>query len=135
MSRSDQLVAFLVGLAPRATQRTYMDLRTADLDRRRGPSAGLACQLCSGVAAAEVLKILLRRPHLRPAPAYFQFDAYRQLLRKGYLPWGNRNPLQRLKRWLARKQFRRLGWDRVLDHPPAPAPADGARGNSTSAAS
>jgi hypothetical protein len=112
---SEQLIAFLVGLAPRATQRSYMDLSAADPARRRGPSAGLACQLCSGVTAVEVLKILLGRSPLRPVPAYYQFDPYRQVLRKGYLPWGNRNPLQRLKRWIARKQMTRLGWDKLFD--------------------
>jgi molybdopterin/thiamine biosynthesis adenylyltransferase len=117
MSRVDQLIAFLVGLAPRATQRTYMDLSAADPARRRGPSAGLACQLCSGVTAAEVLKILLKRTPLRPAPAYSQFDAYRQIFRKGYLPWGNRNPVQRLKRWLVKKHFAQMGWDKAIDFP------------------
>jgi molybdopterin/thiamine biosynthesis adenylyltransferase len=117
MSRLDQLVAFLVGLAPRATQRTYMDLRQADPAARRGPSAGLACQLCSGVAAVETLKIVLGRGPLRPAPCYAQFDAYRCLLRCGKLRRGNRNPLQRLKRWLVRRFLVRMGWEAVLQTP------------------
>ena len=126
MSALDQLIAFLVGVAPQATQRVYMDLQAADPARRRGPSAGLACQLCSGVTTVEVLKILLGRPHLHPAPRYYQFDAYRQVLRRGYLWWGGRNPLQRLKRWLVRRQFAR--WDGTrrsmrIAAPPRPLPA------------
>jgi hypothetical protein len=74
----------------------------------RGPSAALACQLCSGVAAAEVVKILLRRSPVSPAPCYCQFDAYRQVFRKGRLRWGNRHPLQRLKRWWLRRRLQRL---------------------------
>jgi molybdopterin/thiamine biosynthesis adenylyltransferase len=135
MSRSDQLIAFLVGLAPQATQRVYMDLREADPYRRRGPSAGLACQLCSGVVAAEVAKILLGRPHLRPAPAYSQFDAYRHLFRKGRLRWGNRGLVQRLKRWLARKEFARHGWDKMLDGTAPVVPTAGARDDSPTVAS
>jgi molybdopterin/thiamine biosynthesis adenylyltransferase len=108
----DQLLAFFVGLVPRATHRHYMDISQVDPGSGRGPSAGLACQLCSGVAAAEVLKIILGRQPLRPVPWYFQFDAYRQILRKGRLRWGNRGPLQRLKLWLLRKQVARLGWRR-----------------------
>jgi molybdopterin/thiamine biosynthesis adenylyltransferase len=121
MSRLDQLVAFLVGVAPRATQRPYMDLRYADLGAQRGPSAGLACQLCSGVATAEALKVLLGRSPVFPAPHYFQFDAYRCLLRRGKLLGGNRNPVQRLKRWLVRRHFVRMGWDALLESSKPPA--------------
>jgi molybdopterin/thiamine biosynthesis adenylyltransferase len=110
MAPLDQLIAFAVGLAPRAMQRPYVDLSFVDPARHRAPSTGFACHLCSGVAAAEVLKLLLGREPVRPAPWYFQFDPYRQIFCKGYLRGGNRHPLQRLKRWLFRKQARRLGW-------------------------
>jgi molybdopterin/thiamine biosynthesis adenylyltransferase len=105
MTLVDQLIAFAVGLAPRATHLPYMDLAQVDLPSGRGPSVGLACQLCSGVVAAEVLKIILNRSVVAPAPHYFQFDAYRQVLRRGRLRWGNRHPLQRLKRWLLRRRL------------------------------
>ena len=118
MGRLDQLIAFLVGLAPAATHVPYMDFRHSDAKKRRGPSAGLACQLCSGVASAEALKILLDRGGVRPAPCYAQFDAYRGVLRSGRLFWGNRNPLQRLKRWITRKKLLQLGWGSVETPPP-----------------
>lgn len=108
--RLDELIAFLVGLAPAATHRTYMDLSRADPKTGRGPSAGLACHLCSGVAAAEVLKILLDREPVRPVPCYFQFDAYRQVFVRGRLPWANRHPWRRFKRRLVRKKLEQLGW-------------------------
>ena len=101
----EQVAAMAVGLCPAATHIKYLDLRHVDLKSGRGPSAGLACQLCSGVAAAEVLKILCNRGTLRPAPYYCQFDAYRQMFRRGYLWWGNRHPLQRLKRAILRKRL------------------------------
>src|SRR3954452_6585994 len=111
MDRADQLVAFFVGLTPRATQRAYMDLTQVDPNSGTGPSAGLACHLCSGVVAAEIIKILLGRSPLRPAPWYFQFDAYRQRLCKGRLLGANRHPWQRLKRGVLRRHLARLGWD------------------------
>jgi molybdopterin/thiamine biosynthesis adenylyltransferase len=110
MDRLDQLIAFVAGLTPRATQRTYMDLSQVDPRTGRGPSAALACHLCSGVAAAEVVKILLGRSPIRSAPWYSQFDAYRQQLCTGRLRWGNRSPAQRLKRRLLKKHLSRLGW-------------------------
>lgn len=116
MDDLDKMIAFLVGLAPRATQRVYADMTKVDPQNRRGPSTGLACHLASGVAAAESLKILLGKGTVRPAPHYFQFDAYRQMLCRGKLWWGNRNPLQRLKRRIFRKRAIALGWDK-----PAPA--------------
>jgi molybdopterin/thiamine biosynthesis adenylyltransferase len=117
MDRLDQLIAFLLGLAPKATYLPYMDLSRADTKAHRGPSAGLACQLCSGVATAEAVKILLDRSPLRPAPHYFQFDAYRYLLRSGKLRGGNRHPLQRLKRWLLRKRLVKMGWGAAVTSP------------------
>jgi molybdopterin/thiamine biosynthesis adenylyltransferase len=110
MSQGDQLVAFLAGLTPSASHLAYLDLTQVDPRSGRGPSAGLACQLCAGVAAAETLKVLLGRPPVRPAPWYFQFDAYRQRLYSGRLRRGNRSPLQRLKRRLLRKRLEQLGW-------------------------
>jgi hypothetical protein len=110
MDPGDQLVAFLAGLTPRASQRPYMDMSQVDTRSGRGPSAGLACQLCAGVTAAEIVKILLGRGPMRPAPCFAQFDAYRQRLFQGRLRLGNRSPMQRLKRSLMKKHLARLGW-------------------------
>ncbi len=99
MDPLDKLVAFAVGLTPRATHLPYLDLSQVDIKQGRGPSLGLACHLASGVAATEVAKILLGRQPLRPAPCYMQFDAYRYVLRRGHLLRGNRSAVQRLKRY------------------------------------
>ncbi len=109
MGRWEQIIAFAVGLAPRATHLRYLDLSAVDPQSGRGPSAGLACQLCAGMAAAETMKILLDRSPIRSAPYFSQFDAYRGILRTGRLWWGNRHPLQRLKRWYLRRRLRALG--------------------------
>lgn len=101
----DKLVAFAVGLTPRPTHLRYMDLSKVDPATGRGPSAGLACSLCASLVAAEAVKILLNRGNVRPAPAFLQFDAYRQVLRKGRLWFGNRGPVQRLVRWAFRRKF------------------------------
>jgi len=109
MTRLEQTAAFLVGLAPRATQRPYVDLSYVDPATGRGPSAALACQLCAGVAAAEAVKVLLKRPGVRPAPWYWQFDAYRSILRRGRLVFGNRGSVQWLKRQILVLCLRQLG--------------------------
>ena len=100
----EQLIAFAVGLTPKATHLAYLDLSKVKPETGAGPSSALACQLCSGVAAAETLKILLRRGAVRAAPYYFQFDAFRQKFCRGRLRAGNRHPWQRVKRrWLLRR--------------------------------
>jgi len=119
MEPLDKLAAFLMGLTPRALQRSYMDLSQADLERGRGPSAGLACQLCAGVAAAEVLKILLKREPVRPAPQSFQFDPYRQRLATTHLPRGNGTPWRRWLRGRLRGHLERQLLRRPKQAPPA----------------
>jgi molybdopterin/thiamine biosynthesis adenylyltransferase len=110
MEPVDEFSAFLIGLTPRGTHFPYLDLSCVDRRTGRGPSAGLACSLCSGVAATEVLKILLGRQPVRSAPCYSQFDAYRYLLRRGRLRWGNRGPMQQLKRSILRRRMLALGY-------------------------
>ena len=95
----EQLAAFTVGLAPAALHFPYVDISRVNIAEQYGPSVGLACELCAGVAAAEALKLLLDRGGVRPVPHYAQFDAYRGKFRRGRLWGGNRHPLQRLKRW------------------------------------
>lgn len=108
-SEHEQSIRFLLGLSPRMLQRTYVaDPGAIDLAARRGPSTVMACDLCAGVAASEVLKILLRRGSVRAAPHGMHFDAYRQRLVRTWRPWGNRNPLQRMALAIARRHLKRL---------------------------
>ena len=108
-SDDEQLIRFLVGLSPAMLQRGYLVDRTAvDLRGHRGPSTGMACQICAGVAATEALKILLKRGRVYPAPYAMQFDAYRGRLKRTYRPGGNRHPLQRAALAVARRQLLRM---------------------------
>jgi hypothetical protein len=69
-----------------------------DLVNHTAPSVGFACNLASAVVVAEVLKILLGRGRIYPAPYFHQFDAYRGIYIRKRLWAGNRHPLQRIKR-------------------------------------
>jgi molybdopterin/thiamine biosynthesis adenylyltransferase len=101
----DRLAAFLVGLTPRTRYLSYMDINRADRGTGRAPSLGLACHLCAGAATTEVLRILLKRNPPEPAPNYAQFDAYLRRYFRGRLWFGNRHPMQRLKRRWVRKML------------------------------
>lgn len=100
---------FLLGLSPSLLQRSYLvDASTVDLAGRSGPSTIAACQLCAGVAAVEAVKILLGRGKVVAAPRGYQFDAYRHKLVRTWRPGGNKNPLQRINLWLARRYLQRM---------------------------
>lgn len=105
-SELEMAIRFLVGLSPAMLQRGYVaDMSRINLNEHRGPSSIAACQLCAGVAAVETLKLLLGRRGVRVAPWGSQFDAYRQQYVRTWRPWGYRNPLQGLMRYLVRKQL------------------------------
>ena len=101
MDAIEKFVAYVIGMAPSSRHPRYMDLSYLDVENQTGPSAGLACHLASGVVTAEVLKVLLGRGRVYPAPFYHQFDAYLGRFVRKRLVGGNRHPLQWIKRrWL-----------------------------------
>lgn len=105
-SELEQLLRFFVALAPSGLQMSYLvDSTTLDLDARKGPSTPMACDLCAGMAGTYALKILLNRSDILAAPWGLHFDAYKNRLKRTWLPGGNRNPLQRLKLMTARKNM------------------------------
>jgi molybdopterin/thiamine biosynthesis adenylyltransferase len=105
MSTYEQLVAFAVGVAPKGIHLKYMDMSKVDLSEQRGPSIASACSIGAGLLATEVLVLLLGRRPAQTAPYYVQFDPYRCKYKRGRLLWGNRGPIQRLKRWFVSRQF------------------------------
>ncbi|MBK8574312.1 MAG: ThiF family adenylyltransferase [Elusimicrobia bacterium] len=96
-TREDKILLFALGLTPKATQFSYIDPRSVNLAEGKGPSLSLAVQLCAGVASAEVLKLILNRGNVTPAPHFHQFDVYQGRCVSGRLPWGNGGLVQRMK--------------------------------------
>lgn len=107
-SQDEQLLRFLVGLAPAVLHQAYLVYPSAvDLVHRRGPSTPMACEICAGIAGTQALKILLGRGKVLAAPHGLHFDAYRNTLVHTWRPGGNNHPLQRLLLFLARRRFMR----------------------------
>ena len=108
-SFDEQLLRFMVGLAPRVLHQTYLaDHSAVNFRERRGPSTPMACELCAGVAGAEAMKLLLGRRGVSYAPRGLQFDAYRQKMVRTWRPGGNRNPFQRLILKIAGRRLRSM---------------------------
>jgi len=107
LSKQEKAVRFLAGLSPALLQCEYLvDAGRVRLGEGAGPSTGMACQLCAGVAGTEALKILLQRGKVLAAPHAMQFDAYRNKAVRTWRPFGNRHPLQRLVTALIRRRLR-----------------------------
>ncbi len=104
LSEKDQLIKFLVGLAPTMWQRHYLvDKSTADFDAKKGPSTPMAVDLCAGVIGTNSLKILLNRGKIICAPNGQHFDAYLNKCAVTRRWGGSKNPLQQLSFFIARK--------------------------------
>ncbi len=97
-NEEDVVTHFAFGMSPAGLHRSYlMDESRVHFAAQKGPSTIMGCQLCAGVAATEALKILLNRGNVYGAPHVHQFDAYKNRYKRIYIPFGNKNPLQKLK--------------------------------------
>ncbi|MBU4070215.1 MAG: ThiF family adenylyltransferase [Nanoarchaeota archaeon] len=103
MSFDEKIIAFGLGLAPGGLQLKYMDIKRVNIHEKKGPSSVIACNLCSAIVACEAIKILLKKEKVLVVPHYMQFDLRRLKFKKGYMPFGNKNPIQKFKRWYAKK--------------------------------
>lgn len=103
---NQQLLRFLVGLAPARLQNAYLVYPQAvDIANHKGPSTPLAIQLCAGIAGTEALKLLLNRGKTIAAPWGVQVDGFKNKIKKTWRPGGNNNPVQQLALMIARKKF------------------------------
>jgi|LGVF01.2.fsa_nt_gb molybdopterin/thiamine biosynthesis adenylyltransferase len=102
---TQNLAAFAAGLAPSPYHIKYMDLDKVDISKQKGPAVAPACTLAASLLSTEVVKIITGSQKVCAVPHYIQIDMYRRKLKKGYLLWGGKNPLQRFKTWLIFRQF------------------------------
>ncbi len=106
-SKERQYVNFLMGLAPSGMHRAYLvDPTRADLPKKRTPSTFIGVELCAAFTGAQVVKFLLGRGDVRPAPYHYHFDAYRNKFKSGRQS-GNGGLLQRVKCHFAEQMFRK----------------------------
>ena len=103
-THDEQLIQFLIGLSPAMLQRGYLvDESRVDFKAQKGPSTPMSVQLCAGIAATYVVKILLKRGPVLSAPYGLHFDAYRNKLVKTWRPFGNAGLLPRIMFRIAKK--------------------------------
>ncbi len=95
MEKRKQFLKFMVGLTPRPYFLRYLKTSQASLKNQSGPCFANSVALCSGFAATEVLKLVLKRGKVLPSPYYHFIDPYLMKFKTGYLPFGNRGWIQR----------------------------------------
>jgi molybdopterin/thiamine biosynthesis adenylyltransferase/nitroreductase len=122
----EQYLRFLVGLVPRALHRAYLvDPFRLDFAAKRAPSTGASCQLCSGVAAVNAVKLMLGRSGVAAVPYHHHYDPYVGKLAVTKLRWGNAGPLQSLKIALGKRGIAALARQKPPpSEPPPGSPID-----------
>jgi len=105
MSDLEKVIQFIMGISPAIMHLNQVDPKSVDLRKRKGPSLSPSVKLCAGMLGAQVLNLILKRHKVNYVPAYMQLDGLTQRIKKGVLWGGNKNPIQKLKRMIARKRF------------------------------
>ncbi len=98
-SREECLANFALGLSPTMNGFRDLDLsKVTATGSTNAPSLALAASIASGVVATTVLRLLQDPDQVSAAPHYAAFNAKTFTVTRGKLRWGNRSPLQRLRR-------------------------------------
>ncbi len=100
-----QALKMALGSAPAGFHLKYIQPDAFDLDTRKAPSIASGCKLATGIIISKAILALLHPDELKPLPYYSCYDARLNRLKKGYLWKGNRNPIQQLKFFIARKRL------------------------------
>ena len=105
MSEEEKIIQFALGFAPEMHHLKYLDPESINLKARKGPSSIAGCKLCAGFITTQALLALLHPHELKLLPWYTYLDARLNRFHHRRLWMGNRNPLQRLKSFIAKKRL------------------------------
>ncbi len=105
-TEEEMALLFAIGCVPPLFPIRYLDLSSVRFAESRGPSIATAIQFCGGLNASETLKLILKRGKIYSVPYYHVFDTYFWKYRRGRLRRGNRDLLQRLRFYYAKKELK-----------------------------
>ncbi len=98
-TKNEKYLRFGLGITPTLLQTKYFDPDAVNWKEEKAPSLVIGTLLAANLIATEACKILfgqLERVHV--APSSLHFDPYLGKLKKAWFPFGNKNPIQRIKR-------------------------------------
>lgn len=103
----ERSLLFLTGLAPSLQHRHYIQERDrVDFKARKTPSLPIGVYACAAVMATTIVKLLLKRGKILRAPWSVHYDAYQMRVVKKYVFFGYRNPLQKMKLFIAKQMLK-----------------------------
>ena len=111
MSDDEKIVQFMLGFSPELHHLKYLDPKSINLKARKGPSSIAGCKLCTGFITTQALVALLHPQDLQCVPWYTYLDARLNRFHHRRLWMGNRNPLQRLKSFVAKQRLAKMTAD------------------------
>ena len=100
-TKVQKVIQLALGYSPAGYHIKYIDPNSVDLDNSKGPSSIAGVRLCSAMVTSQVISGLLGFETLKTAPWYTHIDLRRMKFKHGYLLFGHKNPLQRLKKTIA----------------------------------
>ncbi|MBJ00498.1 MAG: hypothetical protein CME67_04645 [Halobacteriovoraceae bacterium] len=102
-----KIIRFLAGMAPTMMHRKYIaDPERVQLFEGTLPSIQPGCYAASAALGTVVLKLALGRGKVLFAPTTYHTDLYLNKAKKSWLPFGNRNPLQKIKIKILHRMFK-----------------------------
>lgn len=106
MDPFEKVLNFTIGLAPKATHRAYMEFKAEDLIAlKTGPSFSTSVYLGAAIIGVEVTALITNNKKNLPAPYYTQIDLFTSKFYRKRLLFGNRNPIQWIKLYFARRMY------------------------------
>lgn len=97
MTDNQMFIRFGLGLTPSLMQTGYFKPDAVKWKDRKAPSLVTGTLLCANLVSTEAAKIIFGQK-VHPAPQSIHFDPYLRKLKKVWMPFGNKNPIQRIKR-------------------------------------
>ncbi len=97
MSEKEMAMRFIAAIAAQGPHLKYMKLGGVDAGTGAAPSVGIACQIGAGVAALEIVCMLLGRRAPKYVPWITQFDPYARTYKSRYRRGGAKNLMHRLR--------------------------------------
>ncbi len=106
-TREENFLKYMLKVAPRPYFLEYLDTKEVDGKNLMGSSCSSTAAFCAGISSTEALKILLGRSSVKGLPYYHHFDPYLLKFKTRWMPFGNRNPIQKALYFIARRKMLR----------------------------
>lgn len=106
LSKEDKIIRFISALAPNSLHAKYLYYpQFIDILAGKAPSLPMGVFASTSAIVSNAFKILLNRGEVLWAPRGMHYDFYLNTSKRFWVPFGNRNPLQRIKMYFIKKML------------------------------